>query len=149
MSIIGTVQLSGRIKYVPPVPSLDSSMNPSWFADVLEQLPCSARKEEEYTLIADGDTVVPFSSLTSASVIIIKVMPNVGISPSPGFPIGMPAMPNPITVKLTSAVGIAQALAIDGFMMLLSQGVPYTALTIARAIGVQTVVRVQLFQFGS
>jgi hypothetical protein len=44
---------------------------------------------------------------------------------------------------------VAQAIAIDGFMMLFSQGVPYTALSIARAIGVQTVVRVQLFQFGS
>lgn len=150
MTISGTVQFSGRIRYAAPVPNLDSSANPTWLADVLEQMVCSARKEEEYVLTADGDTAVTFGSLVNgANLVVVKVMPNIGIPPSPGFPNGVPAAPNPIIAKLTSAAGAAQALSIDGFIFLLSAGVPYTALSIARAAGIQTTVRVMLFAFGS
>lgn len=151
MTIAGTVQLSGRIKYVPPVPNLDSSSNPLWIADVLEQMACSGRKEEEFTLTADGDTVVDLGSLTAsgANVIVVKVTPNIGIPPSPGSPNGVAAQPNPIVAKLTSTAGTTQAISIDGFMFLLSASVPYTALSIARSPSVQTVVRIQLFAFGS
>ena len=152
MSISGTVQFSGQLKYAPPVGcSTDFSMNPQWLADVIEQMACSGRKEEEYTLTVDGDTVVNFGSLLAAgaNVVIIKVQPNIGIPPSPGFPTGVPAAPAPITAKLTSSLGAAQAIAVDGFLCLFSQNIPYTALSIARATGVQTTVRVLLFAFGS
>lgn len=148
MTISGTVELSGRVRYAPPVPNVDWSANPTLLADVLEALACSARKEEEYTLTADGDTAINFGSLASASLVIIKVAPNVGIPPSPGFPNGVPAAPNPVVAKLTSAAGLAP-VAVDPFMALFSVGVPYTAMTIARAAGVQTTVRIQLFQAGS
>jgi hypothetical protein len=146
--ISGTVELSGRIKYAPPVPASDSSSNPAWLADVLEALGCSARKEEEYTLTVDGDVVVGFGSLASAALVVVKVMPNVGTPPNPGSPNGVPAAPNPLLVKLTGAAGLAP-ITVDGFMFLLSVGSPYTAMSIARAAGVQTSVRIQLFQAGS
>ena len=149
MTISGTAQLSGRIKYAPPVPTADWSSNPVWTTDVLESLACSARKEEEYTLTADGDTAVNFGSLAGANLVVVKVMPNVGIPPSPGFPNGVPAAPSPIVVKLTSAAGAAQAVAVDGFMFVLSAGVAYTALSIARPAGVQVTVRIQLFAVGT
>lgn len=148
MTISGTVQLGGRIKYVPPVPNTDWSSNPAWTADVLESLACSARKEEEFTLVADGDTAVSFGSLSGANLVVVKVAPNVGIPPSPGFPNGVPAAPNPVVVKLTSSAGVAPVV-VDGLLFLLSAGTAYTAMTIARQTGVQTVVRVQLFQAGS
>lgn len=148
MSITGTIELFGRIRYAPPVPNSDWSSNSTWIADVLEALACSARKEEEYTLAADGDTAVNFGSLSSAALVVVKVKPNVGIPPTPGFPNGVPAAPNPLVVKLTGTAGLA-ALTVDGFLFLLSAGAPYTAVTIARAAGVQTVVRVQLFQAGT
>jgi hypothetical protein len=140
----GTVELFGRIKYAPPVPNSDWSSNPTWISDVLEALPCSGRKEEEYTLTTDGDTTVNFGSLVSAALVIIKVVPNTGISPSPGFPNGVPATLNPVVVKLTGPAGLAP-LTVDGFMFLLSVGVPYTAMSVARQAGVQTTVRIQLF----
>lgn len=152
MSIAGTVQFSGQLKYTTPAGcSTDTSANPQWLADVIEQMACSGRKEEEYTLVADGDTVVDFGSLTTSgvNVFIIKIKPNVGIPPSPGFPLGQPASPAPITAKLTSPAGAAQAIIIDGFLVLFSQNIPYTALSIARTPGIQTVVRVLMFAFGS
>jgi hypothetical protein len=149
MAISGTVQLSGRVRYAAPVPNLDSSSNPTWLSDLLETLVCSARKEEEFTLITDGDTAINFGSLASAALIVVKVTPNVGIPPTPGSPNGVPATPNPIVVKLTSSAGAAQAIVVDGFLFLLSAGAPYTALSIARAPNVQTAVRIQLFQVGS
>lgn len=148
MTISGTVELAGRVRYAPPVPDGDWSSNPTWLADVLESLPCSARKEEEYALAADGDTAVAFGSLSGAALVVVKVAPNVGIPPSPGFPNGILAAPNPVVVQLTGPAGVAR-VTVDGFMFLLSRGVPYTALTVARATGVQTTVRVQLFQAGS
>jgi hypothetical protein len=148
--ISGTVQFSGRVKYTPPATTLDSSSNPTWLSDVLEQLACSARKEDEYTLTIDGDTAISLSALPNGvNMSIIKVTPNIGLPPSPANPDGVPAQPNPVTVKLTSAAGSAQGIAIDGFMVLLSQSVPYTAMSIARPTGVQTTVRVQLFSLGS
>jgi hypothetical protein len=150
MTISGTVQFSGRFKYSEPVPYLDSSSNPFWISDVLEQMACSARKEDEYTLVADGDTAISFGSLPfGANVIIIKVMPNLGLPPTPGNPAGTLAVANPIIAKLTSAAGAASPIAIDGFLFLMSQSVPYTALSIARTPTVQTTVRVQLFSVGS
>ena len=150
MTISGIVKLSGRIQYAPPVPNLDSSFNPMWLADVLEQMACSGRKEEEYTLTVDGDTVVDFGSLVNgANMIVLKVMPNIGIPPSPGFPNGIPAAQSPIVAKLTSPAGAAAGVSVDGFLCILSQNIPYTALTIARPTGVQVTVRVQLFALGS
>lgn len=146
--ITGIAELTGRIRYAPTTANTDWSSNPTWLADVLEALPCSARVETEYTLTADGDTTISFGSLGTAALVIVKVMPTVGIPPSPGFPNGVPAAPNPVVVKLTGAAGPA-TLGVDGFMALLSVGLPYTAMTIARAAGVQTTVRVQLFQAGS
>lgn len=150
MTISGTAQLTGRFRYMPPVPNADGSSNPTWLSDVLEAMACSGRKEEEYTLLADGDTTVNFGSLAAgAHLVVVKVTPNVGIPPSPGFPNGVPAAPNPVVVKLTSLAGAAQAITVDGFLFLLSQTVPYTAMTVARSISVQTTVRVLLFAAGS
>ncbi len=150
MTISGTAQLSGRFRYMPPVPTTDGSSNPTWVSDVLETMVCSGRKEDEYALTVDGDTAVSFSSFPAGvNLVLVKVVPNIGIPPSPGLPNGVPAAPNPVVVKLTSSVGVAQAIAVDGFLYLQSAGVPYTAMTIARTAGVQTVVRVQLFASGS
>lgn len=150
MTITGTVQFSGRLQYAAPAPYLDASLNPQWLSDVLEQMACSARKEDEYVLTANGDTAISFGSLPNgANVIVLKVTPNIGLPPSPANPDGVPAQPNPIVVKLTSAAGSTQAIAVDGFMILFSASVPYTALSIARATGIQTTVRIQLFTVGS
>lgn len=148
--ISGTVQFSGRFKYAAPVPYLDTSSNAAWIADVAEQMPCSGRVEQDYTLGADGDINIDFSSLPAGfNAVMLKVTPNIGLPPTPGNPDGVPARYNPVTVKLTGAGGTAQGFTVDGFLFLLSQTVPYTALTVARVPGVQTTVRVQLFAFGS
>ncbi len=150
MTISGTAQLSGRFRYMPPVPTTDGSSNPTWIDDVLETMACSSRKEDEYTLTADGDITVNLSSFPAGvNLIKVKVVPNIGIPPSPGLPNGVPAAPNPVVIKLTSSAGVAQAIAVDGFLYLQSAAVSYTAMTIARTAGVQTVVRVQLFASGS
>ena len=149
MTISGTAQLAGRFRYTPPVPSADASSNPTWLSDVLEAMACSGRKEEEYTLVVDGDTAVSFGSLAAAHLVVVKVAPNVGIPPSPGFPNGVPAAPNLVTARLTGLAGVAQAITVDGFLFLVSQTGPYTAMTLARTAGVQTTVRVQLFAVGS
>lgn len=150
MTITGVVQFSGRFKYAAPVPFLDTSANAQWLSDVLEQMPCSTRKEDDYVLTADGDTAISFGSLPNGvDVFTIKVMPNIGLPPSPANPDGVPAQPNPIVVKLTGGAGISQGITVGGFICLFSQGVPYTAMSIARQPGVQTTVRVQLFAFGS
>lgn len=149
MAITGTVQLSGRLKYAPPVPSLDASVNPTQGADVLESMVCSGEEGGTYVLAADADVPVSLGALAGVGAFAIKVTPNVGIPPSPGFPNGVPAAPNPVTIKLTGAGGAAQAITIDGFIMLFSASVPYTAIALRRAPGVQTTVRVRLFAFGS
>lgn len=145
---ICVLQLSGRLSSVPPTSYLDDSDNPSWIADILERLPCSARSSEVYTLTADGDTPISFGALPNGvNVVVVKVMPNVGIPPSPLAPAGIPAVPNPLTVKLTSTLGVAP-IPVDGFMFLRSDNIPFTAMTIARTAGVQTTARVQLFAVG-
>lgn len=149
MTISGTAQLSGRVRYAPSIPNADWSGNPTWLSDVLESLPCSARRDEECVLTADGDTPVSFGSLPGVNMIVVKVAPNVGIPPSPGYPNGVPATPNPVVVKLTSPAGAAQAVTVDGFLLLLSAGAAYTAMSVARSTGVQTTVHVQLFSSGS
>jgi len=150
VTISGTAQLIGRFRYMSLVPSTDTSSNPTWLSDVLETMACSGRKEEEYTLVADGDTAVSFGSIATAgaSLVVVKVMPFVGVPPSPGFPNGVPAAPNPVVVKLTSGAGSA-TIPVDPFAVLFAVGVPYTAMTVARAAGVQTTVRIQLFSAGS
>lgn len=151
MANTGTAKISGRITYDPPTWNFDQSANPLWLGDVLEQMPCSARTETEYTLTTDGDTTVDFGALavSGANLIIVKVAPSCGLSPSSLNPGGVPATPNPIVAKLSSNAGSASPIAIDGFMFLMSQSVVYTALTIARATGVQTTVRIQLFAVGT
>lgn len=145
MTISGVVQLSGRLRYAAPVPNIDSSSNPTQLSDLLESMTCSGVEGGVYTLTADGDVAVSLGTLPGISALTIKVSPNVGIPPSPGLPNGIPAAPNPVTVKLTGGVGSAQAITVDGFMFLMSASIPYTAISLARATGVQTVVRVQLF----
>jgi hypothetical protein len=145
---IGTVQLSGRVRFAPPAPAVDGSSNPTLLSDIIEDMACSGSTSGTYTLVADGDTSVSFGGISSAGLVVVKVTPNVGIPPSPGFPNGVPAAPNPVVVKLTSAAGTAQAISVDGFMLLLSSGVPYTAVSLARTPSVQTVVRIQLFAPG-
>lgn len=149
MAISGSVQFSGRLRYAAPVPNVDSSANPTILSDVLETLVCSAVEVGVYTLVADGDTVVSLGSLSSFGAWAVKVTPNVGIPPSPGFPNGVPAAPNPVVVKLTGPAGASQAIGVDGFAFVLATSVPYTAMSIVRAPGIQTVVRVQLFAPGS
>ena len=142
MANTGTAKISGRITYDPPTWNFDQSANPLWLGDVLEQMPCSARTETEYTLTTDGDTTVDFGALavSGANLIIVKVAPSCGLSPSSLNPGGVPATPNPI---------VAKPISNDGFMFLMSQSVVYPALTIARATGVQTTVRIQLFAVGT
>lgn len=147
MAITGIVQLSGRIRFVPPAPNVDSSSNAAQLSDVLESMPCSGQESGTYTLVADGDTPVSLGSLAGADLVVLKVVPNVGIPPSPGFPNGVPATPNPVVVKLTSSAGAAQAFPLTSFLYL--PGGPFTAISLARAPGVQTMVRVQLFALGS
>ncbi len=149
MTISGTAQLSGRIRYTPLIPNADWSASSSWLSDVLESLPCSARKEEELVLTADGDVPISFGALPGANLIVVKAVSSVGIPPSPGYPNGVPAAPNPLTVKLTWPGFAAQAVSVDGFMCLFSAGTAYTAMSVARAPGVQTVVHVQLFAIGT
>lgn len=151
MAISGTVQLIGRLRFAPPASSTDGSANPTWISEIVEILACGAQESGTYTLTSDGDTPISLGALSGVgfNLVTVKVMPNVGIPPSPGFPLGVLASPNPVVVKLTGGAGGSQAITVDPYVFLQSSGVPYTSLTIARATGVQTTVRVQLFASGS
>lgn len=150
MPVLGTVVFTGRIKYAPPVPTLDSSMNPQWLGDVLEQMPISQRQEYEPTLTSDGATTVDLAVFPAgANVLVVKVSPQIGCPPTPSFPSGISPAPSPITVQLTGNAGTLQSFTVDGLLVLFSATYAYTAMTIARATGVQTTVRIQAFAIGS
>jgi hypothetical protein len=81
-----------------------------------------------YDLTSDSVQTVSFGGLASASVIVIK------------------ATGGKVKARLTSADGTTQAIPIDGFMVLMSRSVPYTALDLTRVAGTETLINVFLGQ---
>lgn len=122
--------LSGRIKIVPNPASTDASFRPAVSTDVYEQMPVALHHEDEYDLTADGVQAVSLGGLSSVSMIAIK-------------PSGK------VKVILTNADNAAQVVTVDQFMVIMCQGTPYTAISLQRAAGIETNVRLALAQLGT
>jgi len=80
----------------------------------------------EYDLTADAPQAVAFGALSQANVIMIKTVGG------------------KVAATLTSADGAAQVIPVDSFALIMSTTVPYTALSITRAAGVATTVKILL-----
>lgn len=125
-----TFTLSGRIRSAVDASSTDASFNPTLYAELYEQMAILQPFETGYDLTADGAQAVGFGGLASAAVVIIK-------------PSGK------VTVTLTNADNIAQKITTDQFMMIMCSGTPYTAISLQRAAGIATNVRIALAQLGT
>lgn len=96
-------------------------------------LSLTLKSEQDFELVSDAPFAVtlPGPTLTNptpqASVVAIKAT-------------------GKLKVTLTSADGAAQAIPVDGTLILISQSVPYTALSLTRVPGVDTFAHVFLGQ---
>lgn len=124
-----TLQLQGTLKIVPSPSSDDNSANPTIIAGLLEQMSCNQRVQEDYVLSSDSPVTVSLGGLAAgAQAVMLKVLGG-----------------SPVTAVLTSAADVGGAnVPVDPFAFVISQGVPFTGITIQRATGILTTVRVVL-----
>lgn len=80
----------------------------------------------EYELDADGAVPVAFGQLDDASVVVIKTVGG------------------KVSATLTSADGTDQVVPVDSFAAIISESVPYTALSLTRVASTLTTVKVLL-----
>lgn len=74
-------------------------------------------------LTTDAPYALPMSGLSSANLVVLKVLGG------------------PITLKITSAAGVAQSIIVDSFFTLFSNSADITALEVVRTPATQTVVK--------
>lgn len=125
-----TLTLAGSLKIKPDATLDDVSYNPVTLADIFEQMVVALHHEDEYDLTTDGAHVVSLGGLASASVVVIK-------------PDGK------VTVTLTNADNVAQLVTTDQLLIIMCQGTPYTAVSLTRAAGIETNVRIGFAQLGT
>lgn len=111
----------------PQTGSLLSSGAPSMSAPVNVSVMLSQKNFDDYVLVADAVVPVAFGGVTNAHVIEIE-------------------SDRKIKVRLTSADGAAQVIAVDGRLELISKTVPYTAIDLQRVAGQETRVKVFIGQ---
>lgn len=121
-----TFALTGTYQAMPPygMPSGD----PLITAPVDERQTLALELAGQLLLATDAPVTVPFGGLTSASVVVLKV-------------VGGPAK-----VRLTSAAGATQVVPVDSFLTLMSGAVPFTAVSVEREPGVPVTVKFFLGQ---
>jgi hypothetical protein len=85
------------------------------------------KSANSFDLSSDSPFTVPFGSVASASVMIIKVVSGLKI-----------------VATITTADGTAQTIPVDSFLAIISEGSPVTALLLTRTPATDTSVRVFL-----
>lgn len=81
-----------------------------------------------YDLTSDAEQSVNLGGLSGVNVLVVK------------------ATGGKVKVKLTSADGSAQAVPVDGFAILISRSVPFTAMSLTRVAGTETIVNLFMGQ---
>ena len=98
------------------------SGEPNLVAPILEQMSLQNKAIGDLCLDADGQVAVPLGTVVNANVVIVKTVGG------------------KVTLRATSADGALQAIPIDPFGVIISASVPFTALTVERVAGVETIV---------
>lgn len=95
-------------------------------APINEARTMKAKTLTDVLLDADAPEAVAFGDVANANVVILK------------------AIGGKVTAAITSADGNAQAIPFDTYLILMSETVPVTAITLTRVAGTETTVRVFL-----
>lgn len=111
-----TFTFKGQYQIKPPPTKVDLSGDFEIVADILETLAVSKRVASAVTLVDAVVEPLNMADITRAAVIIVK-------------------SDKPVTVRLTTAAGVAQALGGVTFMVLLCAADPVTAVTMQGALG--------------
>jgi len=121
----GTFTLSGKYSLRPPVGP--TGVNDTTIAvDLSETITIlSGKASIPVTLAADGAEAVAFGDIASANIVIIHCDAKV-------------------IARFTSADGTTQAVPVDDLLLLITEAVPITALTLQRVAGILTNAQVVL-----
>ncbi len=119
--------LSGGYSSVPFTPAQSADFSVESTLD--EQVAISDKLAATVDLNADGPQAVPMGSIALAAIVIIKVVTGLKID-----------------AIITTSDGVSQIVPVDSLLVLISQGVPVTALSLTRTPATQTSVRVFLGQ---
>lgn len=93
---------------------------------ILQQLNLVRKLEVEYTLIANPAQSVTFGGLVAgAHVMILSILSG-----------------GKVIASFTSADGALQTIPIDDFAMLITKAAPFTALTLTRTPGTDTLIKI-------
>ncbi len=101
------------------------SFAPSLEAVIDEPKTIKAKQVSDPILILDAARTVDFGGVVNAHIVILKAT-------------------GKCEARLTSAAGASQVVSFDTYFILMSDTVPVTAITLTRAAGVSTTVRVFL-----
>jgi hypothetical protein len=116
-------QLTGSWSANPATGSLLASGAASFAAPISESVMLAQKNYDDYTLDADAVQAVAFGGVADAHVVLIF-------------------SDRKIAIRLTSADGATQVVPCDGFLGLISETVPFTAIDIQRVAGQETKVKV-------
>lgn len=112
-------KLSGQ--YVTKPSSFATSGEPGCSAEFSEQLALTHSTTQRLTLDDDATLNVDLGGVTNVAVLHIR-------------------SDRKVLVNVTSADGAAQAVPVDGHLMIISESVPITAIALTRVAGIDTQV---------
>lgn len=119
--------LTGSWGTTPQTGALLASGATSLQTPINEAVTCAQKNFDDYDLTTDLPVNVAFGGVATANV--VNIFSN-----------------RPITVRLSSAAGNLQSIPVDGWLMLGSKTVAYTAVDLTRVPGQETLVKVFLAQ---
>ncbi len=102
------------------------SFAPSILADINESRTLKAKQVADMSLASDAAAAVDFGGVANANIVVLK------------------AVGGKVAAAITSADGVAQVIPFDSYLILMSESVPITAITLTRVAGTVTTVRVFL-----
>lgn len=105
----------------------EPSFEPAIAAQISEIATLVSKKVDDLPLTVDTAVAVDFGGLTEANVVILKSLGG-----------------NKVKALVTSADGTDQAIPFDTYLILMTEDVPITALSLTRLPGTATTVRVFL-----
>jgi hypothetical protein len=120
-----TFTFRGKLRIQPAPTNTDNSGNTTVDADLLEQMAIVNKLDTNVSLDADPAESVSFGDLLNVNVVMLR-------------------SDTKVKAAFTSADGAAQVLPVDKFLLVTSESVPFTALTLQRVTGVTANVRVVL-----
>lgn len=105
-----------------------TSFAPTIAAPINETRTLSAKHVDDVDLAADAPQALNFGGVQNAHIVLLK------------------AVGGKVTAQITSTDGAAQAIPFDTYLVLMSESVPVTAISLTRTPGIETSVRVFLGQ---